>query len=123
MMGPGDAMANAHRAPRVSAAKVAYHTKQLGKMLARSGDIPFLQLIWATDALQSDRVGAAGAFITYPPQAADSSIGSPFAIRRWELETLTIQLFLTAKQEIHEGANLVLDCSKFDSTRETVNRL
>lgn len=116
-------MARAPRAPRLSAAKVAYHTKQLGKMFARSGDIPFLQLIWATDALQSDRVEAAGAFISYPQQAADSSIGSPFAVHRWELETLVIQLFLTAKQEIHEGANLNLNCSKFASIRETVNRL
>jgi hypothetical protein len=84
--------------PRASAAKVAYHMKQLRKMFARSSDIAFLQLIWATDALQSDRVEAASRVITFPPQAADSSVGSPFAIRRWELETLAIQLFLTPKE-------------------------
>ena len=54
-------MAEAPKAPNASAAKVAYHTKQLNKMLARSSDIPFLQLIWATDALQSNRVSAAAA--------------------------------------------------------------
>src|SRR5687768_17058075 len=54
---------------------------------------------------------------------ADSSIGSPLAIHRWELETLTIQLFLTPKQVIDAEANLVLDCSKFVAIRETVNRL
>lgn len=116
-------MARAPQASRASAARVAYHVNKLGKMLARSDDISFLQLIWATDALQSDRVAEASAFITYPPQATDSSIGSPFAIYRWELETLVIQLFLTAKQEIHEGPNFILNCSKFDSIREVVNRL
>jgi hypothetical protein len=97
--------------------------KQLRKMFARCSDIAFLQLIWATDALQSDRVEAASRLITFPPQAADSSIGSPFAIHRWELETLTIQLFLTPKQEINPEGGLILDCSKFEAIREAVNRL
>jgi hypothetical protein len=116
-------MATPPQPPKASAAKVAYHQKQLGKMLARSGDIPFLQFIWSIDALQSGRAAAAAAFITFPPQAADSSINSPLAIHRWELETLVIQLFLTAKQIAHEGANLTLNCSTFEAMRVTVNRL
>lgn len=68
-------------------------------MLARFGDLPFLQLMWGTDALQSDRVEAESAYISYPPKAADSTIGSPFAIHRWELETVIIQLFLTENRK------------------------
>src|SRR4051794_1837819 len=49
----GNAMAPEPQAPRASAARVAYHMKQLQKMVARSGDSAFLQLVWATDALQS----------------------------------------------------------------------
>lgn len=113
----------APQAPSVSAAKVAYHGKQFAKMFARSNDIEFLQLVWATDALQSGRAEAAADFITFPPQAAISAIDGPLAIRRWELETLTIQLFLTPKQAVHAGPNLNLDCSKFVAIWETVKRL
>lgn len=116
-------MAREPQAPTASAAKVAYHMKQLRKMFSRCSDIAFLQLIWATDALQSDRAQAASALISFPPEAADSSIDAPMAIHRWELETLSIQLFLTPKQAVHDGANLALNCSTFEAIRETVNRL
>ena len=116
-------MAREPREPRASAAKVAYHMKQLRKMVAGSRDIAFLQMIWATDALQSGHAHAASAFITFPPQAADTAIGSPFAIHRWGLETLTIQLFLAEKQQALDSANLVVNCTTFDAIRETINRL
>jgi hypothetical protein len=107
-----------------SAAKCAYHLKQLRKFFARANDQAFLKMIWAVDALQSDREGAAKrVFKSYPPEAADSSIGSRSAIHRWELETLVIQLLLTPKQEFHVGGNLILDCTNFASIRETINRL
>ena len=111
--------------PRASAAKCAYHLKQLRKFFARADDTAFLQMIWAVDALQSGREATAKRFIgSYPAQAAaTSSLQSPFRIHRWELETLLIQLLLTPKQDFHVEGNLVLDCSKFDSIRETVNRL
>lgn len=106
-----------------SPARVKYHLEKLRKMFARADDHAFLQLVWATDALQSDRVDSARPFIAFPPQAANASIASPFAIHRWELETLLVQLFLTPKQEIHPGPNLILNCGLFDSMRETINRL
>src|SRR5436190_24045087 len=109
--------------PKASAAKVKYHVQQLRKMFARADDHAFLQMVWAVDALQSDRVQAAAQYLTYPPAAAVSSIGSNYAIHRWELETLLTQLFLTPKQEIRTGPNLILDCSKFESMSETINRL
>lgn len=107
-----------------SAAKCAYHLKQLRKFFARANDHAFLEMVWAVDALQSDREEAARrVFASYPPEAADSSMGSPYAIHRWELETLFVQLLLTPKQEFHAGGNLILDCTNFASMQETINRL
>jgi hypothetical protein len=107
-----------------SAAKCAYHLKQLRKFFARANDHAFLQMIWAADALQSDREDAAKqVFTSYPKEAADASIGSPYAIHRWELETLFVQLMLTPKQEFNVEGNLILNCTSFDSIRETINRL
>jgi hypothetical protein len=88
-------------------------------------DAAFLQMIWAVDALQSGREAVAKPyFSTYPPEAAaKSSIQSPFGIHRWELETLIVQLFLVPKEVPREQGNLVLHCSQFESTRQTINRL
>jgi hypothetical protein len=106
-----------------SAAKVAYHLAQLRKLLRRASDQQFVQMAWAMDVLRSGRLEAAARLLTFPPQAADQSIGSPFAIHPWELETLLVQLFLTPKERSHVGATATFDCRKFDSVRDLVNRL
>lgn len=118
-------MPDERRPPRASEAKVAYHLKQLLKMFARANDAAFLQMIWAVDALQCGREAIAKPyFSTYPPEeAAKSSIQSPLGIHRWELETLIVQLFLAPKELRREQGNLMLDCSKFESIRQTINRL
>jgi hypothetical protein len=47
--------------PRASSAKVAYHLKQLRKLLSRASDQQFLQMVWAIPGfgllLASDREG------------------------------------------------------------------
>jgi hypothetical protein len=113
------------RPPRASEAKVAYHLKQLLKMFSRANEAAFLQMIWAIDALQSGREAAAKPYLSsYPPQAAaKSSIECRLGIHRWELETLIVQLFLVPKELPREQGNMVLDCSKFESMRQTINRL
>ena len=113
------------RPPRASEAKVAYHLKQLLKMFARANDAAFLQMIWAVDALQSGREAEAKPYIsTYPQEAAaGSSIESPLGIHRWELETLIVQLFLAPKELPRNQGNLILECSKFEAIRQTINRL
>jgi hypothetical protein len=93
-------------------ARAKYHLRQLRKMVARADDAPFLQLVWATDALQSGRTRAAATFITYPAGADDPSIGARLAVHRWELESLLTQLFLTPKQEAHPGENRILNCTR-----------
>jgi hypothetical protein len=119
-------MSDEPRPPRVSEAKVAYHLKQLRKMFARANDAAFLQMTWAVDALQSGREAAAKPyFSSYPSEAAAGSSlrSSPFGIHRWELETLIVQLLLIPNELPREQGNLVLDCSKFDSIVQTINRL
>jgi hypothetical protein len=109
--------------PKASPAKVAYHLKQLRKLFIRMSDQNFLQMVWAIDALGSGRPEAAARLINFPQQAADQSIGSRFAVHRWELETLLIQLFLTPKEDRRRGATALFDCSMFDSVADLVNRL
>src|SRR5262245_2786501 len=95
-------------------------------MFARANDAAFLQMIWAIDALQSGREAAAKPYLrTYPKEVAMNSPVPPsrFSIHRWELETLIVQLFLVPKELPREQGNLVLDCSRFDSIREAINRL
>jgi len=109
--------------PKASPAKVAYHLKQLRKLFARASEQHFLQMVWAIDALCSGRPKAAAHLLSFPPQAADQSIGSDFAIHQWELETLLTLLFLTPKGNSKGEASVAFDCSKFDSVAELVNRL
>src|SRR5207248_10059846 len=118
-------MPDGPRPPRASEAKVAYHLNQLLKMFARANDAAFLQMIWAVDALQSGRETVARAYFSaYPPEAvAESSVKSRLGIHPWELETLIVQLFLAPKKLPREQGNLVLDCSKFEAIRQTINRL
>jgi len=91
-------MSNELDEPKVSPAKAAYHLNQLRKLFSRAGDEPFLQMVWAIDALRSGRRAVAARLLTFPRQVADQSIGSRFAIHQWELETLLIQLLLTPQQ-------------------------
>jgi hypothetical protein len=80
-------------------------------------------MVWAIDALHSGRPEAAARLLTFPRQAIDQSIGSRFAVHRWELETLLIQLFLTPKEDPQPDTTPVFDCSKFASVAGLVNRL
>jgi len=100
-------MAN-EQEPKASPAKVAYHLKQLRKLFPRAGDREFLQMVWAIDALRSGRSEAAARLLTFPPQAADQSIGARFAVHQWELETLLIQLFLLTRKTRNPA---LLQCS------------
>src|SRR5258705_72225 len=106
-----------------SAAKCEYHLKQLRKVFARANDYAFLQMMWAADALQSGREKAAARYLTFPAKAADASLLSKYGVHSWELESLLIQLFLTPKNEIRPGPNLLLNCGTFESLAMTINRL
>jgi hypothetical protein len=116
-------MSNKLEEPNASPSKAAYHLRKLRNLFLRASDQQVLQMVWAIDALRSGRPEAAAALLTFPPQAADQSIGSRFAVHPWELETLLIQLFLTPKNNVQPAPTAVFDCTKFDSVAHLVNRL
>lgn len=106
-----------------SRVRVAYHQKQLAKLLPRAKDPEFLQMMWAVDALRAGRIEAAARSLSFPRDAADQSTGSRYSVHRWEIESLITQFLLTAKPEtVAEGA-AELDCGQFRSMADLVNRL
>jgi len=108
--------------PKVGTVKVAYHQQQLRKLFPRASDQKLLQMIWAIGALRAGNAQAAGGVLTFPKQAADQSIGSRFAIHQWELETLLVQLLLTAREPKAKPPT-GFDCSRFESLADMANRL
>jgi hypothetical protein len=109
--------------PKASPAKVEYHLKQLRKLLLRASDHQFLQMIWALNALSLGKLEAAARLLTFPRAAADQSIGSPYRVHQWELETLLIQMLLTPNEVPKPRATVRFDCGSFESAAELVNRL
>ena len=96
-----------------SEAKAKYHLGQLRKMFARADDHAFLQMIWAVDALQDDRSDVVAGFLTYPKEAAQSTLVSPYAPPLGTRNT-SDRPFLTLKQEAGTDLKLTLDCTRFD---------
>ena len=99
------------------------YRKKLGKLLSRAPDADFLQLMWAVDALQSNRVDSVIGLLSYPPDAATSAITAPLSLHRWELETLTQQLFLTPKDGPHEKNSRITNCAEFSAAAAAVKFL
>src|SRR6185437_13861079 len=93
------------------------------KLLRMANDEDFIQLVWAIDAIQSDRAEAAKQFLQYPAEAATSKIGAPNAIHKWELETLVGLRLALPKLEIRSGINRTLNCSQFGTAANLINTL
>lgn len=115
-------MSNVMQVPRASPAKAAYHLSQLRKLFPRASDEQFLQMVWAVDALSSGRPEHAARLLNFPVEATNQAPGSPYAIHKWELESLLIQLFLAPRNNDRlEGPPL--DTSRFGSAADLINRL
>ncbi|MBV9064944.1 MAG: hypothetical protein JO004_04150 [Methylobacteriaceae bacterium] len=99
------------------------HRKKLHELLSKADDEGFCEMVWAIDALQSDRVEAAKPFIEFPPEAATSEIGSDSLIHKWELETLISQLLITPKKRLREDRNVFLNCKLFSAGANAINFL
>lgn len=74
---------------------------KLNALLEIAGDEGFIQLLWATDALQSGYERTAAPFLAnrYPKEAVTSDLASKMHIHKWELETLANELFVVPKKE------------------------
>jgi hypothetical protein len=98
--------------------------KRLRDILSLASDEPFVMLVWAVDALQSGREDRAKLFLTYPPEAVVTKITDTFFVFKWMLETLTNELFSTAKKRVSQkGRNRLLNCSKFEAMATCYNAL
>ena len=97
--------------------------KKLRKLLGMADDQSFLQLIWAVDALQTDRVSVARKFIDFPAAAATSDMSAQYAIHAWELETLANEVLVVPKVAASAGRNRSLNCSQFSAAVAAINLL
>jgi hypothetical protein len=74
--------------------------KKLFNLLGSAGDEEFIQLLWATHALQSEYSDAGRKFLrpeTIPDGAATTEATSQHSIHKWEIETLANELMTTRK--------------------------
>jgi hypothetical protein len=86
------------------------YRKKLDKAVSRASDEDFVQMVWAIDALQSERAAAAVKCLNLPAEAETSEISSKYAIHKWELETLLGELLVTPKAAVGDGKNRTMDC-------------
>src|SRR5258708_24951428 len=92
------------------------YRKKLQDFLSRAPDEAFFEMVWAIDAVQSDRSDIAARYLRFPAEAATTDIDSKLAIRKWDLETLIGQLLITPKREWRtNGPNRITNCSLFDT--------
>ncbi|OUS07281.1 hypothetical protein A9Q96_08290 [Rhodobacterales bacterium 52_120_T64] len=78
-------------------------------------------MIWAIDALQSNRKQAASKHLVYPIGADETKLDSKYAVHKWELETLANQLFLIPKDRVRKGKYKITNCTKFDTGSSLIN--
>lgn len=80
-------------------------------------------MIWAIDALSSGRPDSAAPLLRFPPQAVDQTPGSPYAIHKWELETLLVHFFLESCEGPLSNGTSHFDCNNFSHVATLINRL
>lgn len=94
-----------------------YYRKKLHKHLKLARDEEFIQLLWATNALQSNYEIDARKFFkreTIPEGAITTDMQNKFSIHKWELETLANELMTVPKDTlIKDRKQRSLDCANF----------
>ncbi|MCA2008025.1 hypothetical protein [Tritonibacter mobilis] len=105
----------------------SYHRKKLNKLLAAAGNEEFIQLLWATHALQSGCADAARKFIrpeTIPDGAITTDMRSEHFIHKWKIETLANELMTVPKAKPgKKGATRTLLCDHYGASINCANRL
>ena len=100
------------------------YRKKMRDLLSRSPDEDFFEMVWAIDALQSDRSDIAARYLQFPAEAATTDLDSKLAIRKWDLETLIGQLLVTPKRERRaNGPNRITNCRLFHTGATAVSYL
>lgn len=79
-----------------------FYRKKLNKLLGAANYEDFVQLLWATHALQSEYAESARKFIrpeTIPAGAITTDMNSDFRIQKWEIETLANEIMTVPKNK------------------------
>lgn len=97
--------------------------KKLVKHLSKAEDEGFLKLIWVVDAYQSDRRAEIPRGFDIPLEARNADLESPYAIYKWELETLANLLLSTPKDIERAGLVRKLRTDRFQSISAVTNIL
>lgn len=99
-----------------------YYRKKLNNLLGAAKDEEFIQLLWATNALQSDYEGAARQYIrpeTIPDGAVTTEMLSRYFIQKWEIETLANELMTSPKLKPSKNGRIrKLHCDHFGAIVE-----
>lgn len=90
-------------------------SKKLSKPLSAADDEEFCEMVWAIDAIQSDREQFGAPFLTYPPEAATSDLRSKYSVYKWTLETLVNELLTTPKDPKLIARRGKLNCRQWDN--------
>jgi hypothetical protein len=70
------------------------YRKKLKSLLSKAEDEAFFQMVWALDAIQSNRAKVAQPYFNFPQEAVDPKIDSQYAVHKWDLESLVGRLLL-----------------------------
>jgi len=102
-----------------------FYRNKLRGFLETADDEGFVQLLWATDALQAgNEIAAAPYFDHYPKAAATSDISDKYFIFKWELESLANEALTTAKRVIpRNGRVRLLNVRYFETIAQITNVL
>ncbi|WP_243612541.1 hypothetical protein [Shimia aestuarii] len=104
-----------------------HYRKKLNKLLSRTGDEEFIQLLWATHILQTDNPDPALKFFlpeTIPEGAISAKMPSKYSIHKWEIETLANELMTVPKAKLKRNRPIrKLRCDHFGAATDCVNWL
>ena len=104
-----------------------YYQSKMKSAFEISSDEGFLQLAWATNALQSGGAETAFRYLqraTVPENAVSEKISNQLAIHPWELETLVNELLTTEKRiDIQNGRERELNTANFQNIIRSTNHL
>lgn len=103
----------------------AYFRKKLNNKLGYATDENLFELVWAVNALQSGNEAVARQYLNhdYPDEAATSVITSPWAVFKWELETLANEILVVPKSNEFKAGLRTLNTRSFEVARQMVRIL
>jgi len=109
------------RRPNRTAPKPAL--PHLKSMLENTDDLRLMCMFWAIDAVQSGREKEAKKFLVHPEAAATDALDSPYAVYKWDLETLINLTLNNLKSRLPFKMWPSINTRDFNTVADLVNTL